>query len=102
MPSEPVHEAPPEDSRMAPSPVASAPSAPAVPQPAPAADTHRWTDEAKQNIRPTATGPAPAPEVVDESQLVSDDDETLDESGESATELITRALGGQVIAEESL
>ena len=102
MPSEPVHEAPPEDSRMAPSPVASAPSAPAVPQPAPAADTHRWTDEAKQNIRPTATGPAPAPEVVDESQLVSDDDETLDESGESATALITRALGGQVIAEESL
>ncbi|MEL4358351.1 MULTISPECIES: DNA polymerase III subunit gamma and tau [unclassified Luteococcus] len=74
---------------------------PSAPEPPPDhVDSSRWTQQARQNIRPTASGPsAPEPEV-DESQLVSDDDESLDESGESAAELITRALGGVVIAEE--
>ncbi|WP_446721046.1 DNA polymerase III subunit gamma and tau [Luteococcus sp. H138] len=74
---------------------------PSAPEPPPEqVDSSRWTEQARQNIRPTASGPS-APEVeVDESQLVSEDDESLDESGESAHELITRALGGVVIAEE--
>ncbi len=32
--------------------------------------------------------------------LVSRDDDNLDESGQSAAELITRQLGGEVIGEE--
>ncbi|ROR54412.1 DNA polymerase-3 subunit gamma/tau [Luteococcus japonicus] len=74
------------------------PSAPEPPEPP--ADTSRWTEQARQNIRPTSSGPSAPEVVVDESQLVSDDDESLDESGESAHELITRTLGGVVIAEE--
>ncbi|WP_420176979.1 DNA polymerase III subunit gamma and tau [Luteococcus sp. OSA5] len=61
--------------------------------------TSRWTQQARQSIRPTAAGPSAPEAEVDESQLVSEDDESLDESGESAAELITRALGGVVIAE---
>lgn len=61
--------------------------------------TSRWTQQARQSIRPTAAGPSTPETEVDESQLVSEDDESLDESGESAAELITRALGGVVIAE---
>ena len=78
------------------------PSTPAsAPPPDEEHDTSRWTQQARQAIRPTASGPSPVEPDVDESQLVSDDDETLDESGETAADLITRALGGTVIAEES-
>ena len=77
------------------------PSTPvSAPPPDEPPETSRWTQQARHNIRPTAKGPAPDEPEVDESQLVSEDDETLDESGESAAELITRTLGAKVIAEE--
>ena len=68
-----------------------------VSQPSPE-DTHRWTEQARQEIRPTSSGPmSERPEV---EVLVSRDDDNLDESGQSAAELITRQLGGEVIGEE--
>ena len=68
-----------------------------VSQPSPE-DTRRWTEQARQEIRPTSSGPmSERPEV---EVLVSRDDDNLDESGQSAAELITRQLGGEVIGEE--
>lgn len=58
-----------------------------------------WGDRAKQQVRPTSTAPSTPDESVDEAYEVSQDDQSLDESGVSASDLVIKELGGEVIEE---
>jgi len=57
-------------------------------------------EPARQSIRPTRRGPRGAQTDDDRDAAAERDDETLDESDESHTELLARQLGAQIIAEE--
>jgi DNA polymerase III subunit gamma/tau len=76
-----------------------------VAEPGPEPDRPRPVDEAvleqaRQSIRPTRRGPRGAPTDDDRDAAADRDDETLDESDESHTELLARQLGAEIIAEE--
>jgi len=57
-------------------------------------------EQARQSIRPTRRGPRGEQTDDDRDAAAERDDETLDESDESHTELLARQLGAQIIAEE--
>jgi DNA polymerase-3 subunit gamma/tau len=74
-------------------------------EPEPEPDRPRRVDEAvleqaRQSIRATRRGPRGAQPDDDRDAAADRDDETLDESDESHTELLARQLGAEIIAEE--
>ncbi|HEU4546617.1 MAG TPA: DNA polymerase III subunit gamma and tau, partial [Microlunatus sp.] len=62
----------------------------------------RWREQARQHIRPTRQGPAPAEggseDLRDEAASINDSD--IEDQEESHTELLARQLGAEIIGEE--
>ena len=62
----------------------------------------RWREQARQHIRPTRQGPAPADggteDLRDEAASINDSD--IEDQEESHTELLARQLGAEIIGEE--
>ena len=62
----------------------------------------RWREQARQHIRPTRQGPAPADggteDLRDEAASINDSD--VEDQEESHTELLARQLGAEIIGEE--
>ena len=80
----------------------SAPEPPAAsPAPPPNPGEPRAREQARQGIRPTRTDRGPTDIGPDERDAVASRDDTdLDEAATSHTELLTRHLGAEIIAED--
>jgi DNA polymerase-3 subunit gamma/tau len=75
------------------------PAAASVPEPAAPADLTARR-KARENIRPTRKAAARDQDADDRDAVARRDDSDVDEMSESHTELLARALGAEVIAEE--
>ena len=69
--------------------------------PPPSPGDPRAREQARQSIRPTREDRGPAATGPDErDEVVSRDDDDLDDGAESHRDLLTRHLGAEIIAEE--
>ncbi|HSN44467.1 MAG TPA: DNA polymerase III subunit gamma and tau [Propionibacteriaceae bacterium] len=101
-PSRPVSQpaSPPPTSDPPPASVPDPAATPDAPPSDAAQAATQWSSVAKQNIRATASGPSPVEAEPGMDEIDPDADVTLDESGDTATQLIAAELGAQLIGED--